>query len=312
MIYVIMAGRLGNQLFQYSYAKKVQMLTGQKLALDFTAVNNVGNPNWKNNLVDYNISNYIEVKRKDYYPYQRFIYRILKIVRTRLNKRQQYKFDMFTMRYFSRIGVCFCESDYKAIIPDKIGGKNIIIRGWFESEKYFADILPILRKEFVPNKEISAEGKIIEKKLKYSEAICITIRRGNFTEEKNQKKFLVCTQNYYISGANYILTRRKNAILYICSDDIEWCKRNLQFDAPVIYENEKPAWEKLYLMTLCKHFVISNSSFSWWAQCLSDNLNKIVVAPSVWRNDILSPKDIYCRGWIRINERGDVINVIED
>ena len=64
----------------------------------------------------------------------------------------------------------------------------------------------------------------------------------------------------------------------------------------------------LDLMSLCKHFVISNSTFSWWAQYLSSNLSKIVIAPSVWRNTELKPIDIFSENWILMDNDGNIVS----
>ncbi len=306
MIYLVMAGRLGNQLFQYAMARKIQLETGQKIAIDFTAVENVKNPEWKNYLIDFNVSEYQVVSKQDYYPIQRFIYRMLKTLRPK-DRRKHYMFDVWCARNLSRFGILYCESDYLAVHFKKIKSKNVIIRGWFESAKYFKDIGDILKNEFIPNQELSYNSKILAEKLQNNVVICVTIRRGNFTSNALKDKFLVCGSEYYYQGVRYIHERYTDAIIYVCSDDIEWCKKELQFKQNTIYEKENPVWEKLYLMTLCNHFVISNSTFSWWAQYLSAAPNKIVVAPYRWRNSEFPPQDIFEDTWVLLDENGKVV-----
>ena len=84
----------------------------------------------------------------------------------------------------------------------------------------------------------------------------------------------------------------------VFSDDVEWCKNNMHFPKNTIYESgNDPIWEKIRLMYSCKHFIISNSTFSWWAQYLSNNKNKIVIAPKKWNNFEYSEL-IYDDKWI--------------
>lgn len=74
---------------------------------------------------------------------------------------------------------------------------------------------------------------------------------------------------------------------FIFSDDIEWCKDNLPFGNTAItfVPSDIEMHEKIRLMYSCKHFIISNSTFSWWGQFLSRNEDKIVVSPSRWNNN---------------------------
>lgn len=96
----------------------------------------------------------------------------------------------------------------------------------------------------------------------------------------------VCNEEYFQRGIRYIRSRHKNATIFFFSDDIEWVKKNIKVEGPAYYESGKDTlWEKMLLMSSCKHFVISNSTFSWWAQYLSQNNDKIVVAPTRWRAD---------------------------
>ena len=79
----------------------------------------------------------------------------------------------------------------------------------------------------------------------------------------------------------------ENPTFIFFSDDINWVKENIKIGECVCYYERgvDPVWEKLRLMYSCKHFIISNSSFSWWAQYLSRNENKIVISPNRWYND---------------------------
>lgn len=308
MIYLVMCGRLGNQLFQYAFARKVQNETGQELAIDFTAINQVDDPEWRNYLNEYNVHGYKTVDKNEYYPIQRFLYKIFKILRPKSNELKQYKFDEFIAKKFSGCGVIYYESDYKFhdYNLSEIKAKNIIIRGWFESEQYFAGLSDILKRELTLKKALSRESEEISRLLRNAETICVTIRRGNFTKDKYKKKFLICEPDYYYKGVEYIRKIHSGATVYICSDDIEWCKAKLKFPGNVIFEPQSEVCEKLYLMSLCKHFVIGNSTFSWWAQYLSSNKEKIVIAPSKWRNCELPPKDIYNTSWVCLDSNGEI------
>lgn len=307
-----MCGRLGNQLFQYAFARKVQQETGHDLAIDFTAIEQVGNKQWRNYLDDYQVKPYKIVKKNEYYPIQRFLYKFLRLIRPKKSLSRQYKFDEFVANFFYKFGILFYESDYVFHCYDfsKIKAKNIIIRGWFESEKYFINMEDILRKEFLPIK-INADVDLI-KLLKEQESVCVTIRRGNFTEARYKGEFLVCGLSYYHQAIKYMKTKYPNALFYVCSDDIQWCKEELNLDENVIFEPDNEVSQKLYLMSLCKHFIISNSTFSWWAQYLSSNPTKIVISPSIWRNSELKPRDIFSDNWILMDNEGNIVSNIEE
>lgn len=305
MIYLVMCGRLGNQLFQYSFARQIQSITGQELAIDFTAINNVNKSDWRNYLEEYNVSEYRIVGKNDYFPIQRIVYRLLRMIRPRKDEKKQYIFDEIVSKVLVRYGIIYYESNYQYHKFINIKSRDIIIRGWFESEKYFENISHILKTELIP-KNISEKNRRLADKLKHSQSICLTVRRGNFTSENLRDKFLVCTQKYYSSAIEYIKKLYPESIVYVCSDDIEWCRRELNLPDPVIYEPSNEVTEKLYLMSQCEHFVLSNSTFSWWAQYLSFRTGNIVIAPSQWRNSKLPPKDIYSDKWILMDATGKI------
>ena len=91
----------------------------------------------------------------------------------------------------------------------------------------------------------------------------------------------------------------KNIVVF--SDDIPWCKENLIFDNIIFIEGNKD-YEDLWLMSLCEHNIIANSSFSWWGAWLNENKNKKVVSPLNWfgQQSNTNQSDIVPESWIKI------------
>ena len=148
--------------------------------------------------------------------------------------------------------------------------------------------------EFTPKQPPRSENEALYNIINSTNSICVSIRRGDYLYDEFKSKFFVCDKSYFdhaIKMANELIS---NPVFIFFSDDIEWVKENIKIDAPSYYESgNDPVWEKLRLMYSCKHFIISNSTFSWWAQYLSRNTNnKIVISPDHWfnvKNAPLSP-----------------------
>ena len=166
--------------------------------------------------------------------------------------------------------------------------------GYFESPKYFNSIKKELQKEFTPKEKPLAKNKKLYQEIKDNNSVCISIRRGDFvTNEKYKKEHFVCDELYFKKAINKMNAKIKDPKYIVFSDDINWVKENMKFPKGTLYETgNDPVWEKLRLMYSCKHFIISNSSFSWWAQYLSRNKEKIVIAPKIW-NLKNENRDIY-------------------
>ena len=136
----------------------------------------------------------------------------------------------------------------------------------------------ILKKEFLPKITVTKLNEDFLNKICNSESICVAVRRGDYVNNKKIKKlYYVCDIPYYVKGI------KPNAVVFVFSNDINWVKENIPISGEVYYENvNNTSCETLKLMLSCKNFVISNSSFNWWAQYLSSNKEKIVCAPSRW------------------------------
>ena len=135
--------------------------------------------------------------------------------------------------------------------------------------------------------------------------ISIHIRRGDLLSRpiavKDQP---YSSDEYYYEGIEIIKERDSNPELFIFSDDIEWVENNVNFDLPTTYINSKgPDHEHFYLMSRCKHNIITNSTFSWWAAWLNKYENKIVISPKWWyRDPEINSKIIWIpKNWITLN-----------
>ena len=108
---------------------------------------------------------------------------------------------------------------------------------------------------------------------------------------------------YYLKAVDLIKAKTSEIKLLIFSDDIEWAKKHFKFPNTEFVSGDisETHFEDLYLMSVCKHNIIANSSFSWWGAWLNENPDKIVIAPKNWFNK--GPKDtydLYPEGWITI------------
>lgn len=316
MIYLEMAGRLGNQLFRYSFAKKVSILCDEDLIIDFKRVYDKGEKNygWDNSLKLFNTSDYIEdnnSKKKYFFKnatiFQLVLYFMFKFISKLLskNKKNLKKFQLFVQPIMNRNNLYFLELgyydyDFKYLKKNKVK----YICGCFECSKYFDDIGDIIKKEITPKSETKKNIELLNL-INSTESICISVRRGDFvTNEKNSKLYNICTKEYFESAIKKISELRNNPCFFIFSDDVEWVKENINFfDFPVYSETGTDTLEeKLRLMSSCKHFIISNSTFSWWAQYLSKNEEKIVISPDRWYANNLS-SDLLEDGWIKLKTK---------
>lgn len=313
MIYLEMAGRLGNQLFRYAFAKRIQKMTGEELYIDFKRVYAKGDEKdgWTNSLKLFNTKDYYEVNnRKDIFyknsslmqKIMYFLYkagnRCLKNNKVKLRK-YQLKWQPILNKYnlyFIEIG--YYNYNFEYLKKDKVK----YICGCFECDKYFIDIRDEILQEFQPISPKSENNTELYEKMDSTQSICISIRRGDFvTNEKHSKLYNICDLEYYNKAIQIINEKVENPVFFIFSDDINWAKENIKIEnSEVYYETGNDSVdEKLRLMSNCKHFIISNSSFSWWAQFLSKNDKKIVISPNRWyKNDLKS--DLINENWIKI------------
>ena len=275
---------MGNQLFQFAFAKYIESITGDTIVIDWTEVkqrHKKTGDGWENSFVGSCVGFIPEVQTEQVCsPIQETILMICKYITYHRYLKCLLSLSKFIAQFFG-VYICLDNHYFKYTY---FGSKNKLIYGYFESDCFFLPVESELKRIYKKNGKSSNID--FYTKINKTESVCVTVRRGDFYSKENQKNFGVCNEQYFQRGIRYIRNIHKNATIFFFSDDIEWVKNNIKIDGPVYYESGRDSlWEKMLLMSKCKHFVISNSTFSWWAQYLSQNKNKIVIAPKCWRTN---------------------------
>jgi hypothetical protein len=280
MIGVNFAGQLGNQMFRYACARAL----GEKRKDKVYKYKFMGK---NRSILDLSIQqgNIVEndLVLSEGFFFQKVLYILFKIIYRLIPTK-----DRNLVRYPSYLvskGICLAGNINDYSIENSIGSKRVFLNGTFENSMYFSDIRSILLKEFVPKLPLIENNRSLYEVITKTNSVCISVRRGDFLKKENKGWFDVCTKEYYLEAIEKIQSLIENPVFVFFSNDISWVKANIHVDAKCYYESgNDPVWETLRLMSSCKNFVISNSTFHWWAQYLCTNPNKIVISPSRWYN----------------------------
>jgi len=170
--------------------------------------------------------------------------------------------------------------------------KNLLLNGYFQSEKYFKNNINDIKKLFfISDKNI----KVISSKYDIKNLTCVHIRRGDYLKFKDFH--FTCDLNYYQKAIELI----NDTKFIFVSDDMDWVKLNFKSDN-FLYSDFDDEILDFTLITMCKNVIISNSSFSWWGSYLNDNNGKIIT-PKKWFGPT-GPKDtqdIIPNEWVSID-----------
>ena len=183
---------------------------------------------------------------------------------------------------------------------------NTYFQGFWQSEKFFKDIEDVIRKDFEFNFELSEKCTPLKERIESCNAVCIHVRRTDYINHRETNEFHgVCGMDYFNKGIQYIRERVENPHFFVFSDDVGWCLDNFTDKNlfTVVYHDNAGDKSKYHfmLMTLCKHYIISNSSFSWWGAWLNPSKDKIVIAPGQWfRDPRPNTRDIIPENWMKM------------
>lgn len=176
--------------------------------------------------------------------------------------------------------------------------------GYWQSERYFSDAIAQLRADFtfrLPPEKRNAE---LDEQIRSVDSVSLHVRRGDYVSNpRTAATHGVCSLDYYRAAIRHIAERVQQPHFFIFSDDIAWVQNNLSIDFPHVHvEHNRGAesYNDMRLMSLCRHHIIANSSFSWWGAWLNPSMEKIVVAPQKWFANRTDVRDLFPSGWVTL------------
>ncbi len=284
---------LGNQLFQYAFARKLQLIGKGNVYLDIRYINNEdriarGEKN-------------IHLKKNDYRLYSLDKFRItVPIADDKILSGWNYLIPHNqkerVISAFARSGLWFCQyRDEEKVRNGKLLNSaslflNTYFQGYYFNLKYYDDIRMILQKEFCLKTPLKL-SKRLKYVLSFENTVGIHIRRGDFVK----LHYSISNDKYYIKAMKRIEELVSDPIYLVFSDDIDWVKKHLKINGTVIYISDMgyKDYEEFTIMKHCRHDIIANSTFSYWAAYLNQNQGKNVIYPKTWEKH-----DIIPDGWI--------------
>jgi hypothetical protein len=293
MVIAQITGGLGNQMFQFAAARALSMHLNTELALDLQSFKRDELPLLEVQR-EFELKAFRNVEFREATPDE-----IRSLCSNNVITRQMQKMlPEYKRKIYSEKSYVFDKNFFRA-------KNNVYLKGHWQSEKYFKPYSAQIRKTF-ELKDVLIEGvKELGKEISKQNSISVHVRRGDYLRLPIILDWHgVLEKDYYLEAIKTIDQEVGGGKVFYFSDDVDWIKKELlpEFDGTIVSEAiSKNHYEDFYLMSQCKHNIIANSTFSWWAAWLNANPGKMIIAPKKWYNrPKLNTSDLIPPGWIRL------------
>ncbi len=285
-------GGLGNQMFQFAAGRALSLDRGQRLCLDVSGFR------------DYTLHQGFELHRV-------FDCRVPTATDAEVRAVMGWQFSPSVRRIVERPGWGLLRRPEFVVEPSFSywSGLNkapldCYLVGYWQSSKYFEKYASVIREDFSFQERKLMDSSVIATQIGQTNAVSIHVRRGDYLcDPSTSAKHGTCSIDYYETAIRHIADRVERPSFFIFSDDIDWARKNLKVDAPCQYVDHNrgaSSFVDMYLMSLCQHNIIANSSFSWWAAWLNSNVDKMVLTPKKWFLQDIDTSDLIPQAWVSV------------
>jgi hypothetical protein len=296
-ITIHLVGGLGNQMFQYAFGIALAQHYQTNLLLDgsWYGCLSAGTTSRQMDLMCLKISN------TQFIPPQKEAFSFVKS--TRLKKLLQSFLPGGPVIHREKNGFVF---DPDIFTLNSANTKTHFFMGYWQAFKYIDAIRSQLQSEFQPRAGLNQHYQYYRSLIQSSPATMVHVRRGDYVHLPAAAQFHgVLSLNYYLTGMRLILEREPSTQFFLFSDDLPWCRKNFPHDFKITFiersDAEDSDAQEIDLMTYCQHFIIANSSFSWWGAWLRKNVDGLVISPNRWIADTtLDLSDLLPANWKKL------------
>jgi Glycosyl transferase family 11. len=295
MIVIRLEAGLGNQLFQYAYGIAMKQRYGGRLILDRRLVrSDPSKASALSQIADIEpdgvADSLISVVLRYYSG------ACIRIVGSLHGPA-----DKASLR-LARLGVRFQLSPRYLDLDSVPVPHFMYLHGNWMSEKYFAPAVDAVLSSIHPERALGAEARDMARQMAETNSVAVHVRRGDYLSERWRNKLHVCTAEYYERAVAIVREKVERPTFYVFSNNAEetqWVRDNYRFlpEGTVYVPPGASDVEHFSLMAACRHFIIANSTYSWWASYLCRHPDKVVVAPKPWNRNIWDMSDLYCDDW---------------
>jgi len=290
MIITQLLGGIGNQLFQYALGRALAVKHRTMLKLDTSA------------FTTYNLRSYA----LDHFLIEASILTGEEIRQLRLDNPKKGEVKERFARLLARNVLPIIKERSFEFDPAVLNAPAACyLQGYWQSPKYFAEIDALIREELAVRDPLVGKNQEIGDQICRATSVAVHVRRGDYVNNPATTQYHgTCGAAYYQSGELYLLDRARDLRLFVFSDDPNWAEVSLEFRSPtthVRHNGDALAYEDLRLMMMCRHHIIANSTFSWWAAWLCRHSDKIIIAPRSWFRDAKhGTDDLIPNDWVRL------------
>ena len=288
MIIIQLKGGLGNQMFQYALYRALKK-KGKVVKID-DVTGFINDKLRKPVIAGYGLE-YEKATKEEVVALTDSKMDIFSRIRRKLTGRKTFRIDEESGRFDPKI----LELDDAYLV------------GYWQSEKYFTDesVQNEIREAFERRPQELMNDTVswtLLQQIECCESVSLHVRRTDYIDEEHKHIHNLCSEKYYKNAINKIREVYPKAMFFIFTDDKEWCKNHFKgrcFSVVELEEGPKTDIAEMMLMSKCKHHIIANSSFSWWAAWLNDAPEKMVIAPAKWINN-KDMDDIYTDRMLKV------------
>jgi hypothetical protein len=270
-------GGLGNQMFQYAFAKSLSIETNQVLKFSIDDINSDQQRNFE----------LLEVFgiHCDLASHKEQLIASKYLTFFNFTKKLSYVISKYVNINF------FLITDNNKKLPDIIQivrqKKQSYLLGYWQDFSFFDFNRDSILEWFTFRLNLNSYYSKILFQIEQTNSVSIHVRRGDYVTNRKALKFHgLIDIDYYKKSVNFMFTRYTDVHFFIFSDDVNFVTNEFTFlnENVTIVDSRKSNHNAsdLMLMSKCKHNIIANSSFSWWGAWLNNNQGKIVVAPKNW------------------------------